>query len=115
MDKYFHAMNGIGYDKDGMDGTILNAHISYKGRSVIVDYEHCLHPYGHLADYDGNEKFVPFEFYPYGDDIYVGYVPLDEKFGKADISELMKLIDEALENEPEPFDWSASDDEAWNE
>lgn len=108
MNKYFHAMNGIGYGADGMDGKILNAHISYKGRSVIVDYEYCLHDYSRLKSEDN--KAVPFEMYPYGDDIYVGYVSIDERYKKADISELIKLIDEALENEPEPLNWGEMGD-----
>lgn len=103
MIKYFHASNGIGYDETGNNGDYLNAHLSYKGRSIIIDYEFYLHSYDTLKSKDN--KFVPFEMYPYGGDIYVDYVPLDERFGKADISKLIEIIDKALENEPEPIEW----------
>ena len=106
MNKYFQAANGVGYSAGTMDGKFLNAHLSYKGRSVIVDYERYLHCYGHIDD-----NVVPFEVYPYGGDIYLGYAHINDKFGKVDIAELMKLIDEALENEPEPFDWEETDEE----
>ena len=43
MVKYDLAYNGM-----GGNGKLLNTHISYKGRSVIIDYEFCLHPYDHL-------------------------------------------------------------------
>ena len=99
MINYNSALNGIGY-VNGNNGEILNAHISYKGRSVIIDYEFCLHCYSNLEK--DRDKFVPFEFYPYGDDIYVGYVEVDENFHKADIGKLMKEIDEALADEPAP-------------
>lgn len=97
MAKYNSALNGIGY-VNGNNGEILNAHMSYKGRSIIIDYEFCLHLYSDLKK-DRN-KFVPFEIYPYGDDIYVGYVGVDEDFHKADIEKLIKEIDKALEEEP---------------
>lgn len=60
-----------------------NAHLSYKGRSIIIDYEWILHDYGST---DVNKKkaanLVPFEVYPYDIDIYVGYAKLDTEFGK---------------------------------
>lgn len=71
-----------------------NSHISYKGRSVIVDYEHCLHAYSSIP-----ENVVPIEMYPYRDDIYVGYINLDERFHKVDIEALIKDLDEALKEE----------------
>lgn len=95
MVKYDLAYNGM-----GGNGKLLNAHISYKGRSVIIDYEFCLHPYDHLKK-DRN-KVVPFEVFPYGGDIYVGYVEVDNGFHKADIGKLIEAIDEALAEEPEP-------------
>lgn len=109
MKHYTSASNGIGYDETGNNGEILNAHFSYKGRSVIIDYEFCLHHYGHLKD--SRNVAVPFEMYPYGDDIYVGHVPVDEKFHKADMEQLLKLLDEALAEEPAPHDYSTYEDE----
>ena len=97
MIKYNSALNGIGY-VNGNNCDILNAHFSYKGRSVIIDYEFCLHAYNHLKE-DRN-KFVPFEMYPYGDDIYVGYVEVDENFHKADMEKLIMYLDEVLAEEP---------------
>lgn len=37
--------------------------------------------------------------YPYQDDIIVGYIPVDERFGVVQLEELIKWADEALENE----------------
>ena len=71
-----------------------NCHISYKGRSVIVDYEHILHIYSSIP-----ENTVPVEMYPYGNDIYLTYINLDEEFHKVDIEALIKDLDEALEEE----------------
>lgn len=72
----------------------------YKGRSVIIDYEWYLHSYD-IADKANyiSEGLVPFEVYPYGDDIYVGYVHTDSKYKKADISELISTLDNIIENE----------------
>ena len=100
MVKYDLAYNGM-----GGNGKLLNAHISYKGRSVIIDYEFCLHPYDHL-EMDRN-KVVPFEVFPYDGDIYVGYVEVDDEFHKADIGKLIEAIDEALTEEPEPYDFTS--------
>ena len=94
MKIYDSVCNGM-----GKNGKILNAHISYKGRSVIIDYEFCLHPYDHLEKY--RNKVVPFEVYPYGDDIYVGYVEVDEMFHKADMGKLIEALDEAIAEEPD--------------
>ena len=81
-------------------GRMLNAHLSYKGRSVIIDYEFCLHCYSELKRSSMN-KFVPFEMYPYGyNDIYVGYVEVDKTFHKADMEKLIELLNEAIKEEP---------------
>lgn len=104
MKHYFTSANGIGYDNTGNHGEILNAHISYKGRSIIVDYEFYLHCYDHVRSKE--DTAVPFEMYPYGDDIFVGYVPLDDKFKKADMGKLIEIVEEALQNEPEPYDYN---------
>ena len=50
------------------------------------------------------EGFVPFEVYPYGDCIYTGYVHTDSEYKKADISELLSILDEIIENEDEYID-----------
>lgn len=105
MIKYDSAINGIGYVNGRNNGEILNAHISYKGRSVIIDYEFCLHAYNRLEN-DRN-KLVPFEMYPYGDDdIYVGYVEVDEMFRKANIGKLIEILDEVIAKEPATNDYS---------
>ena len=76
----------------------FNAHLSYKGRSVIIDYEFCLHYYSELIR--KSNDFVPFEMYPYGDnDIYIGYVEVDKTFHKADMEKLIELLNEAIKEE----------------
>ena len=81
------------------NGSMLNAHLSYKGRSVIIDYEFCLHCYSELKR--KSNDFVPFEMYPYGyNDIYVGYVEVDKTFHKADMEKLIELLNEAIKEEP---------------
>lgn len=74
----------------------LNAHLSYRGKSVIVDYEHCLHDYSPIP-----EGIVPFEVYPYYSDIAVGYAKLAEGFHKVDLEDLIKELDKLLEDETE--------------
>lgn len=86
------VFNGM-YSKENK-GCYTNCHLSYKGRSVIVDYEHCLHIYSSIP-----ENVVPIEMYPYRDDIYVGYINLDEEFHKVNIEALIKDLDEALKEE----------------
>lgn len=93
--------NGRYNDSNG-ESHLCNAHLFYKNRSVIIDYEWCLHDY----DIDNttnkiSEGLVPFEVYPYRDDIYVGYVYNDSKYKKADISELISILDDIIENEDE--------------
>ena len=71
-----------------------NAHLYYKGLSIIIDYEKTLHAYSDtLLD---DDTTIPFEIYPYADDIYLGYAQVDPYFGAVDISEVLKQIDEAL-------------------
>lgn len=58
-----------------------------------------MHTYNRLEN-DSN-KLVPFEMYPYGDnDIYVGYVEVDEIFRKANIGKLIEILDEVIAKEP---------------
>lgn len=77
-----------------------NAHLSYKGRSIIIDYEWCLHSYDLDSEIKKRaEGFVPFEVYPHGDCIYVGYVHIDSEYKKADIGELISILDDIIENE----------------
>lgn len=76
---------------------LCNAHISYKGYSIIIDYEWCLHAY----DPDDKirkttEGLVPFEVYPYKDSVYVGYVHTDSNYRKADISELISALNSII-------------------
>lgn len=93
--------NGVYRDSNNKP-KYCNAHLSYKGRSVIIDYEWFLHAYDST---DINEKkaanLVPFEVYPYATDIYVGYAKLDVEFRKVDLSDLISKLDEAIKKEPE--------------
>lgn len=89
---------------------LSNAHLSYKGRSVIIDYEWCLHLYDLDSDIKKKaEGLVPFEVYPYGDCIYEGYIHTDSEFKKADIEELISKIDDIIKNEDKyitpPFEY----------
>lgn len=77
-----------------------NANLSYKGRSIIIDYEWCLHDYDDVMEVEKKAKgLVPFEVYPFGDCIYIGYVHLDFEYKKADISDLISILDDIIENE----------------
>lgn len=87
------VLNGM-YSTSPNERAYTNSHLSYKGRSVIVDYEHFLHAYASIPS-----NTVPVEMYPYDGDIYLTYIKLDERFNKVDIEELIKDLDEALENE----------------
>lgn len=76
------------------NGYFVNAHLFYRGKSVIVDYEHCLHCYRHIP-----EGTVPFEVYPYADDIIVDYAKLDSYFKKVNLKDLIDRLDELLKDE----------------
>lgn len=94
---------GNGHYRDSNNKRHLcNAHLSYKGRSVIIDYEWILHVYDN-ADIDEGKaaNLVPFEVYPYATDIHVGYAKLDTRFRKVDLSDLISKLDEAIKKEPE--------------
>ena len=81
---------------------LCNAHLSYKGRSVIIDYEWILHAYDSAnVDKKKAANLVPFEVYPYDIDVYVGYAKLDTEFGKVDLADLISKLDEAIEKESE--------------
>ena len=88
------VFNGM-YRVDG-HRQLCNAHLSYKGRSIIIDYEWCLHLY---EAEQRVERLVPFEVYPYRDDTYVGFVHTDSIYKKADLGELISILDEIIENE----------------
>lgn len=91
--------NGKYIDDNGKKH-LCNAHLSYKGRSVIIDYEWFLHYYDNKDEIKKRaEGLVPFEVYPYKDDIYVGYVHTDKHFGKVDIVELMAILDNIIKSE----------------
>lgn len=86
--------NGFLRNEETNKRSLTNAHIAYKNRSVIVDYEHCLHYY----DKQIPEGTVPVEMYPYQDDISLTYVKLG-KYGKVDIEDLIRVLDEELSRE----------------
>ena len=81
-----------------INSAVKNSRVSYKGRDIILDYEFELHHY-HLKNEYQKEGLVPVEMYPYQDDIIVGYIPVDERFGVVQLEELIKWVDEVLENE----------------
>ncbi len=91
--------NGWYKDANG-ERHLSNAHLSYKGRSIIIDYEWYLHPYDLDSDIKKKaEGFIPFEVYPYDGCIYTGYVHTDSTFKKADIGELISILDDIIKNE----------------
>lgn len=69
------------------NGKLYNARLSYKRKSIIVDYEHCLHAYSKIP----MEK-VPVEVYPYKEDIFLTYISVDKKYGKVDLAELYEML-----------------------
>jgi hypothetical protein len=83
-----NSYNGF-YTENGIN-KICNAHISYKGRSIIVDYEHCLHCYP--PEVLSDKTKVPCEMYPYEDDIVVFYAKMDK-----DHDSLVDIMDVILE------------------
>ena len=78
-----------------INSSAVNARVSYKGRSIIIDYEFKLHHYALESEYR-KEGIVPVEMYPYGDDVVVGYIPVDERFGVADIEKIVEWAEEVL-------------------
>lgn len=92
--------NGVYMDVENGMHHYCNAHLSYKGRSVVIDYEWILHAYD-SADMDEKKaaNLVPFEVYPYATDIYVGYAKLDTEFKKVDLVDLISKLDKAIEQE----------------
>ncbi len=77
---------------------LCNAHLSYKGHSVIIDYEWCLHHYSSIEEKKAN-NVVPFEVYPYRDYFCVGYVKIGTTFNKIDLSDLISKLDNIIEDE----------------
>ncbi len=87
------------YENNGYfsDNSLANAHFSYKGRSVIVDYERILHAYPKcIIDTD---HIVPCELYPYANDILIVYAKIDPVYNKVDMEKLIELLEVELEVE----------------
>lgn len=89
--------NGV-YRDSNNKAKYCNAHLSYKGRSVIIDYEWFLHDYDN-TDKKKAEKLVPFEVYPYAGDVYVGYVKLDDEFEKVCLTNLISKLNKIIKKE----------------
>lgn len=75
-------------------GELCNAYLSYKSRSIIVDYEHCLHDYDYIT-----ENCVPCSIYPYKGEEQSFDVKLDPYYRKVNIEDLIHRVDELLEDE----------------
>ena len=94
---------------NGMDDSgLLNSHLSYKGYSIIIDYEWRLHSYNYRAEDVPNLNIVPVEVYPVGHDIYLGYIELDPKWGKVKLDKVIEMvdrIDEYSKSHPEEDDF----------
>ena len=89
--------NGMYRDSKG-NRHFSNAHLAYKDRSVIIDYEWCLHCYDDDVKAKYSTTLVPFEIYPYRDDIVVGYAKLSI-YDKVDLSDLISKLDKLIEEE----------------
>ena len=94
-----YISNGIYKDSNNKTHR-CNAHLSYKGRSIIIDYEWFLHVYDNV-DEKKAANLVPFEVYPYRTDIYVGYAKVDTEFRKVDLADLIFKLDEVIKKESE--------------
>lgn len=102
MKKLQNLISNGKYTDDNGNRHFSNAHLSYKNRSIIIDYEWCLHSYDLDSDIEKKaEGLVPFEVYPHGDCIYTGYVHTDSQYKKADIGELISILDDIIEHEDE--------------
>lgn len=93
---YNDVYNGSTFSREEDKTIYLNAHLFYKGWSVIVDYEHALHIY-EKGDYNPNKE-VPVEMYSreFGD-YSLEFVKLDDTYGKVDMVELVKTIEKVIE------------------
>ena len=89
-------LNGRYTDSKG-NYHLCNAHLAYKDRSVIIDYEWCLHHYSSIEEKKAN-NVVPFEVYPCRNDIAVGYAKLST-YNKVDLSDLISKLDNIIEEE----------------
>lgn len=92
-----NVVNGV-YKDFNNKPNYCNAHLSYKGLSVIIDYEWFLHFYDNV-DNKKTSNLVPFEVYPYKHDVYVGYAKLDSYFGKIDLIDLISKLEDIIKQE----------------
>lgn len=81
---------------NGEFANYANSTLSYKGRSIVVDYEKILHPYEHIP-----EGTVPCEIFPYGDGIKVLYIKLDSELEKVNLQSLIEEVEKVLKKESE--------------
>lgn len=91
------GFNGRYKDSNG-NPHLCNAHLAYKGRSVIVDYEWCLHLYEKDFQAKAVNTIVPFEVYPCRGDVGVSYAKLST-YNKVDLSDLISKLDNIIEEE----------------
>lgn len=87
-----NTFNGYDYDKK----CYMNAHLTYKDYSIIVDYERELHWYCEVP-----ENTVPVEIWKGSGDIDVFYAKYGDKWKeKVDLSEIISHIDSYEKEEP---------------
>lgn len=77
---------------------VKNSKVSYKDKDIILDYEFKLHLYNNESDLK-NKGLIPVEMYPYNNDIIVGYIPVDARFGVIQLEELYKWANNVLKEE----------------
>lgn len=81
---------------NGEFANYANSTLSYKGRSIVVDYEQILHPYEHIP-----EGTVPCEIFPYEGGIKVLYIKLDSELEKVNLQSLIEEVEKVLKKESE--------------
>lgn len=80
--------------------SIPNSRVSIAGRSIVIDYEFSMHCYLNKAQLC-KDGLVPVEMYPWRDDILVGFIPVDDRFGTADLEALYQWALRSIAEESE--------------
>ena len=81
-----------------INSSVKNSRVSLNGKDIILDYEFELHAY-HNEQVLRDNGLVPVEMYPYEDDVLVGYIHVDTRFGVVDLQELYDWATNAIKAE----------------
>ena len=77
---------------------VKNSRVSIKCKDIVLDYEFFLHCYPDKEELQ-QQGLVPVEMYPYQNDIIMGYLPVDDRFGVIDLEALYSWANEQIANE----------------